>query len=374
MLLLLGVASLVGGCKKGKVIDVKPSKKVVEVGDTTTVSCTFNKGREVEWKKGNNNVFFDDCTRCKEKLDEKRIKGIKEGNCRITATGRKGTIDKCDITVKTYIRPKETIELHSGDTVNIFTRSGYYLHNMVENVFYCDLQSKTESEVVHNCEENSSNGNSSSSTQITIVDYSDPSNLTTLQGDDALIYNTRASLFAKHVGETNIRFYNTNTTDYTIDTGIVVKVLARYPDYLGFIDFDDTQDSVRMKVGNVYVEDYTNEGDLNWTYYTYPNTLLLNIIFDQNHDNDLVKSYGMAYSDEEIKAEVLASIEERFEYGTTYQGMRVYYNSDYSIGVGVQTLDNYLLVSVASSSSKSIGGESNDDVAKNMQVLINAMK
>ena len=342
--MLLVMACLVAGCKKGKVDCVSPTKKVIEVGETALLSCTFNKGRTVEWDKNNQNVFFVST----RKVDEILIKGIKEGNSKVVATGRQGTSDVCDVKVKTYIRPLETMQLYVGDSMIITTRSGNILNDESDG-FYCDSRMTTKILPVQELYQNGSEINIS----------------------NAVIIEGSTCVYAKHVGETQIHF---NSIDQTIDTGVVVKVLARYPDHIGLLDFDDTQDSVRMKVGSIFVEDYTEGGDLEWTYYTYPNTLLLNIIFDQNYDNDMVKSYGMAYSDEEIKAEVLASIEERYEYETSYQGMKLYYNVDHSVVVGIQTLNNYLLVSVASNSSKGRRDGSSNEIISNMQVLINAMK
>lgn len=338
-ILLLGVvAFMMGSCQKGKVESVSPSKKVLEVGDKSSLTCTYSYGNEVEWTKSSNNIIFIPS----RKEDEIGIRATKEGNCRVIASGRKETSDVCDIEVKTYIRPKQTIELYVGDTATIVTRSGYPLSFGIDEFFYAQIvQDSNSFEIVYDSYQNTYAPNG--------------------------IYNTTYILTAKHVGESFARFYTTNNLDCAIDTGLVVRVLARYPNHLGFIDFDDTQDSVRMKVGTNYSEEITDEGDLEWTFYTYPNTLLITVIFDQNHNNNLVKSFGLVYVDPAIIAEFIASIEERCEFMGTYQGMNLYSNTDNSTIIGIQMIDNYLFVVVIPNGSKPTIDRVNNEIIKNIK-------
>ena len=356
--LLMGVASLVGGCKKGKVVNVTPSKKIVEVGETTTVSCTFNKGKEVDWSVSPHDIVESNRFRGQQ-MDEINIIGLKEGSCLVTATGRKGTVDECVVEVNTFIRPEGVISLKSEDSTRITTRSGHNLRMKVENEFYCDLLFDSINfipKMIQHQNEYYDHGTLVSNLEIKMV------NLT----------ETTAYVLAKHVGETYIRLFDTETEGSEVNTGLVVKVLPRYNDYIGILDFNDTQDSVRMKIGTIYTEDYTESGDLEWIYLNYPNTYLLNIVYYQNYN--LIKTYGMAYSNEEIQTEVMASIKERYAYVSTSQGIDIFTNADYTTVVGVQSWNGYLIVSVVPNYSKDFGEGCINEVAKNMQILINAVK
>lgn len=330
-ILLLGMASLMVSCTEE--VDVSLHNNVLEVGEKTTVTCTFNKGKEVQWDKSNDNVSF--VPHRGSKVDEIDIMGVKEGVCRVSATGKEGTIDNCDVTVKTYARLDDDYlhdaSLYVGDRANLSIRSGYDLEKEYDP-FYIQVPTSVT---------NTNN----------LVDYASYSIV----------------LEAKHVGETYVRFYDMETGNSVVDTGLVVKVLPRYPNYMGVTDFDDTQDSIKIKFGTVFSEEITDEGDLEWTFYNYSNTLLLNVTFDQNHNNNLVKSFGMAYAGTDIITEVIASIEERFEFLGSYQGMNIYADADSSIMIGTQMADNYLIVVVVPNASKSTMDQLNNEIIKKVK-------
>ena len=126
--LLLGVASIFGGCKEDVNVSPNPNNMVLslEVGESKTMSCTFNKGKDVLWEKSNDCVIFQEV----RKMDEINVRGIKEGDCRVTATGVKGTKDYCNVEVKTYIRPQEPINLYQGDSASVKIRSGFDLNSL----------------------------------------------------------------------------------------------------------------------------------------------------------------------------------------------------------------------------------------------------
>lgn len=305
--LLISVAFLMGSCKQEPVTFVQRTK-VLEVGETSILA--HNGGKDVDWS-----VFYPSGDTIAWLYADGRVAGLKAGNgfCRVTATGRNGATDHCDVSVKAYIRPQTPLELYKDDTSSFYMAIGRDAEIHADGFYIKSIKNRG------------------------VFSIFDPQPLV---------------VEANHVGETFIRFYDRETEGNVVDTGLLVKIQPRYPNYWQAVDFDDTQDSVRMKLGTSFVEDITDEGDLRWMYLNCQSAVLLLVDFDQNYDNALVKSYGAAYSSEETKMEVMASIKERCEYYGSLVGTDFYFSAD--VVVGTQENDGFLVLAVVSNSSKTL--------------------
>lgn len=317
-ILLLGMASLIGGCKKGIVDNVSPTTKVVEVGEKTIMTCTFNKGQEVEWSKSNDNISF--ITTRSSKIDEIDIMGMKEGLCTVTATGRSDSKDSCIVSVKTRIRPGDPIAFYKGDIESIKVQSGYLLKHEIMDPLIVG-----EDSFLHN------------------YSYSD---------NDTSFHFYSLNVKAKLAGETWIRFYDEQSNGQVVDTGILVKVLPsnNVGDYFEPVDFNDTQDSVKMKVGANYQE-VSPYSELTWCYEHYYDSDFLFVYFDEN-GSDLVSAFAAVFSEEEAKNNITEGINEEYSYLTTYDTdngqVEVRISSDLTKVVLLQEIDidgtDYLMV------------------------------
>jgi hypothetical protein len=306
--LLLGMASLMGGCRKGIVENVSPETKVIAVGDTAIISCMFNKGREVDWSKSNDNVSFLQSRSSKE--DEIDIIGLKEGDCQVIADGRKNTQDICNVKVKTKILPEEPIVFHKGDVESIKVQSGYSLNYEIKNSNIVSLTLNQD-----------------------------------INGDITDFYSYLYTIKSKNIGETWIRFYNEVSDGQVVDTGILVKVLLK-EGYFEPVDFDDTQDSVSIKVGRDYDDiKFNDDGSMEWNYYNYYDSDLLMIKFDKDNI-DLVNAFGVSFSNEDAKTRIIDGIKANYIYNSLYSallGYDVYVNVD---ATKLVALDNGVYLSV----------------------------
>ena len=300
--LLLGVASLVGGCKEDVNVSPNPNNTVLllEVGEQKTMSCTFNKGKDVKWDRSNDCLIFQELR--KQEPDEIGIRGLKEGDCRVTATGVKGTKDYCNVEVKTYLRPQEPINLYKGDSASVEIRSGFGLKYEISNSFYATINSFTRN--IESCHESQNyNPDDNNYTQNIGI------------GESGYKYNKyEGHILAKYVGETSIGFFDYETEGTVVYRGIWVKVNPRYTTYdESGIDYDDTQDSVMMKVGSPTVITF-NEGNLVYGYTNYSTSDLFVVMFDKDLNNDIVLSYAIQFDDDEMQQEIPLFIEERYAY------------------------------------------------------------
>ena len=295
---LLGAAPILEGCKEDVNVSPNPSDMVLslEVGESKTMSCTFNKGKDVLWEKSNDCVIFQEV----RKMDEINVRGIKEGDCRVTATGVKGTKDYCNVEVKTYIRPQEPINLYKGDSASVVIKSGYGLKYEINDSFYATINSFTRtSESYPESQYYNPNDNVVNQTMV-------------IGGNELNKYD--ACVLAKHVGETSIGFYDYETEGTFVYKGILVKVNPRYTTYVEpGIDYDDTQDSVMMKVGFPSIITYS-EGNLVYGYTDYSTSDQFVVMFDQDLNNDRVLGYAIQFTDEEMQQEIPLFIEERYAY------------------------------------------------------------
>lgn len=272
-MLLLGMASLLGSCKE--VVEVSPTTKVVEVGETTTMTCTFNKGQEVEWSKSNDNVSFIPSR--SSKIDEIDIMGLKEGFCTVTATGKR-SVDSCVVTVKTYISKTE-LELKMKDTDSFIIKSGYDL--IPDDYDDCCF----------------------------IVEQKDS------QKTEDGYFEKKFIVKAQNVGEANISLYDTKTRDKIVDAGIHVNVL---PSYFEPVDFDDTQDSVEMKICMIEpIIEFNDNGSMTWRYENYYDSYLLDVIFGKD-DLDLVSSFIVTFIDKMAINRITEDIKLRYSYDEFY--------------------------------------------------------
>ena len=307
VVLLMGVASLMGSCKEDVNVFPNPNNTVLllEVGEQKTMSCTFNKGKNVKWDRSNDCLIFQELR--KQEPDEIGIRGLKEGDCRVTATGVKGTKDYCNVEVKTYLRPQEPINLYKGDSASVEIRSGFGLKYEISNSFYATINSFTRN--TESCHESQN--------------YNPDDNNHTLNigiGESDYKYNKyEGHILAKYVGETNIVFFDSETGGNSVCKSVLVKVNPRYTTYVEpGIDCDDTRDSVWMKLGRPDISYFTNEGDLVYNYENYSTTNHLTVMFDKDSSNNIVYGYALQFEDEEIQQEIPAFIEERYAYWSLY--------------------------------------------------------
>lgn len=333
VVLLMCAAFMMGSCKKTPdQMCVPESNTKVEVGESKILHCLFNKGKAVEWSSYPNDILrFNDPKRLK--LDETEIVALKEGTCCVKAVGEKGPIDSCHVTVKTYIRPTKPIEFYKDDTATFSLRTGhkYTLYPHDTAFAYGSIQ-------YHQLD----------------IEYP-PIPTYPTQGVSGWSYKVKAL----HVGEKYIQLRDT-MGGYVVDTGLIVRVLPRHPNYWQPLDFNDTQDSVKTKIGTLYTESNSEDGTLLWDYYNVQHSFLLQVNFDEGHNNYMVTSYDMAFSEEETKAEVIASIEERCEH-VVIDGIDIYFNG--KVVVGTQNYIGMLLVVVLPTNiTKNINNDNSKEI------------
>ena len=123
-----------------------------------------------------------------------------------------------------------------------------------------------------------------------------------------------------HVGKTNLRLFNDD-----VDMKFPIEVIGNYNTFSEPpIDFDDTRDSIKAKLGTPLLEDFPIDDTTRAYVYSDSVAERLFVLFFESSIN--CKTYALLFNDENVTLtnELQPFLEERYKFYTTAGDSRLY--------------------------------------------------